>query len=445
MENSIILMLLLQVVLILLNAVFACAEIAIISVNDNKMAKLAEEGNKRAALLVKMNNQPARFLATIQVAITLSGFLASAFAAENFSDPLVMWLIGLGVTIPKNILDTIVVILITVILSYFTLVFGELVPKQLAMRKSEQLALGIAGTINVLSKVFGPLVGALTVSTNLVLRMFGIDPASEEENVGEEDIRLMVEIGSEKGTIANEEKELIQNVFEFDDLTAEEIVTHRTDVVMLDQEDPVEKWEEIICSTRHTLYPVYEGSPDRIKGILNTKDYFRMNGKTKEQMIRDSIMPAYFVPDTVKADVLFQNMKRERQVMAIVLDEYGGMTGIITMNDLVESLVGDLVNDTWEEEEVQIRKVGEDTWEVLGSALLTDIYQAMGIKAEEEEYDTLNGLIFHVLENIPEEGNHLEVSTERLNITVTRIRKHKVETAVVKKKKDDCQEDFEEM
>ena len=434
MESSIIMMLLLQVVLILLNAVFACAEIAIISVNDNKMAKLAEEGNKKAELLVKMNAEPARFLATIQVAITLSGFLASAFAAENFSDPLVAWLLRVGVTVPEQILDTIVVIVITVILSYFTLVFGELVPKQLAMRKAEQLAMGIAGTINVLSKVFGPLVSALTVSTNLVLRMFGVDPAAEEEKVGEEEIRLMVEIGSEKGTIDHEEREFIQNVFEFDDLTAEELVTHRTDVVMLDLDDSVEEWERTIFHTRHTLYPVYEGSADHIVGILNTKDYFRTNKNTKEQVIREAMVPAYFVPDTVKADILFRNMKKERKVMAVVLDEYGGMTGIITMNDLVESLVGDLVNDTQEKEEILIRAIGEDTWEIHGSALLSDICQITGIKMQEEEYDTLNGLIFHLLGNIPEDGNELKVSTDELDVTVTKIRNHKVETAVVKKK-----------
>ena len=244
MENSILFMILLQLVLIALNAVFACAEIAVISFNDSKLEKMAESGNKKAIKLRKLTQQPAKFLATIQVAITLSGFLGSAFAAENFSDVLVDLILKTGINVPVKTLDTAAVVIITIILSYITLIFGELVPKRVAMRKAEQLALGMASLISVIAKLFAPIVWMLTASTNGVLRLIGIDPNQQDEEVGEEDIKMMVDVGSEKGTINNEEKEFIQNVFEFDDMSAGEIITHRTDVILLDMEDGEETWRD---------------------------------------------------------------------------------------------------------------------------------------------------------------------------------------------------------
>ena len=253
LESSIPLMLLLQVVLIALNAIFACAEIAVISMNDNKMAKLAAEGDKRAIRLARLTSQPARFLATIQVAITLSGFLGSAFAADNFSDKLVDWAIGIGVTIPVKTLDTIAVILITIILSYFTLIFGELVPKRVAMRRAEPLALAMSAFIDFISKMFSPIVWLLTVSTNFVLRLLGIDPDEDDDNVSEEEIRMMVDVSSERGSIDLEEKEFIQNVFEFDDLTAGEIATHRTEISLLWMDESMEQWDKTIYDSRYWL------------------------------------------------------------------------------------------------------------------------------------------------------------------------------------------------
>ena len=429
--NSIIFMILLQVVLILLNAVFACAEIAVISMNDNKLDKMASEGDKRAIRLVKLTEQPARFLATIQVAITLSGFLGSAFAAENFSGVLVDWLVGLGVTIPVSVLDSIAVVLITIILSYFTLVFGELLPKQIAMRKSEQLALGLSGLISGIAKAFSPIVSLLTASTNGMLRLFGIDPNQQDDEVSEEEIRMMVDVGSEKGTIDNEEREFIQNVFEFDDLSAEEIVTHRTDVVMLYMEDDMEQWKETIYNSRHTLFPVCEESADNVIGVLDTREYFRLEDKGRENVLSCAVSPAYFVPDTVKADVLFQNMKKERCSLAIVLDEYGGMTGIITLNDLLEQLVGDFVTDSDEPEAEPIELLEDGTWKIHGSATLEEISIALGVSLPCEDYDTFNGLVFHTLGEIPEDGSDIELNYDMLHIKVTEIFNHQVETAIV--------------
>ena len=269
MNDSIGFVILLQVVLIALNAVFACAEIAVISFNDTKLEKLAESGDRRAKRLVRLTAQPGRFLSTIQVAITLAGFLGSAFAAENFSGVLVDWLVGLGASIPASVLESIAVVVITLILSYFTLVFGELVPKQVAMKKAESLALALSGLLSFVSRAFAPIVGLLTLSTNGVLRLMGIDPNEAEEQVNEEEILMMVDAGSEKGAIDEQEKEFIQNVFEFDDLTADEIAVHRTEVTILWMEDAMEQWADTIHDSRHTLYPVCQDSADNVIGILN--------------------------------------------------------------------------------------------------------------------------------------------------------------------------------
>lgn len=415
----------------MLNAVFACAEIAVISMNDNKLDKMAAKGDKRAIRLVKLIEQPARFLATIQVAITLSGFLGSAFAAENFSDGLVNLVMKLGVPISPGVLDSVAVILITIILSYITLIFGELVPKRVAMRKSEELALGMSSITYSISKIFAPLVSMLTASTNFVLRLIGIDPEEEDENVSEEEIRMMVDVGREKGTIDHEEREFIQNVFEFDDLSAEEILTHRTDIVMLDMEEDIDKWRSIIFSTKHTLYPVCDGSIDKIIGILDSKKYFRLEDKNIEDIIEHTMSKAYYVPDTIKADDLFRNMRKSGNTMAVVLDEYGGTAGIITINDLVEQLVGDL------EEDNEIEKIDDLTWKVKGIASLDDISKQMDMALSSEEYDTIGGLIFHNLQSIPEKGENIEFDFEGIKVTDVKIRNHKVVYAVIHKIVDD--------
>lgn len=428
-------MLLLQAVLIALNAVFACAEIAVLSINEVKLERLAEQGDKRARRLMKLTREPARFLSTIQVAITLSGFLGSAFAAENFSDPLVDWLLALGVPIPRATLDTLALILITLILSYFTLVFGELVPKRVAMKRAEALGLSISGLVSGISVLFKPVVWFLSVSTDTVLRLMGIDPNDTEEQVSEEEIRMMVDAGSEKGAIDEQEKEFIDNVFEFDDLTAEEIATHRTDVIILWKEDAVEQWDVTIHESRHTLYPVCEESPDNVVGVLNAKDYFRLRDKTRENVM-ELVRPAFFVPETIKADVLFRKMKKTRNNIAVVLDEYGGMEGIITLNDLVERLVGDLGEDTPEEEaaEPHIEQLSENTWAIIGNVDLYDIEQALDVDIGLEEVDTFTGLVFNELDMVPGDGEqNIELDFKGLHIRITRVEDHQIVYAEVTK------------
>lgn len=436
MNNSIVSLLLIQIILIALNAVFASAELAVLSINEAKINRLAEHGSKKARRLRKLLKEPAKFLSTIQIAITLSGFLGSAFAADGFSDPLVDWLVGLGVTLSRNTLDTLSVIFITLVLSYFTLIFGELVPKRIAMKKSEALALKVSGIVSGISVLFKPIVWLLSVSTNAVLRMLGIDPNETEEQVCEEDIRMMVETGGETGAIDKDEQNFIQNVFEFDDLSVGEILTHRTDLTMLWLEDTDETWEKVICNSSFSRYPVCDGSPDRVVGVLNAKIYLREKDKSRDNIMCSALEPAYFVPETVKADVLFRNMKQTHNTFAVVLDEYGGLTGIVTIQDLIEELVGELQENPSisETAEPQIRQVDCDTWEISGNAELDEIERAIGVTFDTEYINTFTGYIFDCLKGIPDDGKtNIELKLDNISVTIKEIKDHQVVLAEIKK------------
>lgn len=430
--------LLLQLILILLNAVFACAEIAVISVSDAKIAKYEEQGDKRAKKLKKLKDRPDKFLSTIQVAITLSGFLGSAFAADNFADRIVTAVTNSkavaesGITINAELLETVSVILITLILSYVTLILGELVPKRLAMRKSEKLALAMAGMLCAASKFFAPLTGLLAVSTNGVLRLMGIDPNEEDDEVSEEEIRLMVDEGSQKGVIDEQEQELIENVFEFDDLTVSDFATHRTDITILWMEDSLEEWEKTIHETRHLMYPVCGETIDEVVGVVNIKDFFRLRNADRATVLKEIVKPAYFVPEGIHADVLFKQMKDTKQHFAVVLDEYGGMMGIVTMNDILQQLVGDIADmETAELEDPEIEKIGENTWIIQGIAPLGDVAEELGIELPVEKYDTIGGYVFSNYGIVPEDGTEFELEIEPLHIKVTEIKDHRIEKMTV--------------
>ena len=432
MSTSIYILLLVQLILIALNAIFASAEIAVLSMNETKLERMAEQGDSRAKRLVRLTQEPARFLATIQVAITLSGFLGSAFAADNFSEPLVDWVAGMGVDIPRSTLDTVAVILITLILSYFTLVFGELVPKRIAMKKSDELAMGVSGLVTGISIFFKPIVSFLSISTNAVLKSFGIDPNETEDLVSEEEIRMLVDAGSEKGTIDHQEKEFIQNVFEFNDVMAGTIATHRTDVTILWMSDDVKEWDETIHNTRHTLYPVCGDSIDRVIGILNAKDYFRLKEKNKDTVIDSAISAPYFVMETTKADVLFKNMKQSKQSMAIVLDEYGGVVGIVTLIDLLEEIVGDLNDIGPVSPEETVVRISDNKWEVKGNIRLSDIEDATGVTFAAEDCDTFTGFLFQKFSMVPKDGAaKIELEIENMHIIIDKIKEHQVEHAII--------------
>ncbi len=433
-DDPLIGQLLLQIFLIALNAVFACAEIAVISINDNKLQRLASTGDRRAKRLLSLTKNPAKFLATIQVGITLAGFLGSAFAADHFADKLVGWLVSHGITASPATLDAIAVVLITLILSYFTLIFGELVPKRLAMRHAESLGLAMSGLIVCVATLFAPLVWFLSISTNSLLRLLGIDPHAEDKEITEEEIRMMVDVGSEKGAIGAGEKEIINNVFEFDNKTASEVMTHRKDVLTLRLKDGEVEWEATIMGSKHAHYPICGEMSDDILGVLNSKDYFRLKSRDRAAVLENAVGSAVFIPETARTDILFREMQKSRNHFAIVLDEYGGMSGVVTMNDLLEQLVGELEDDASLPLEPQrIEKIDAETWRIRGTASLEAVETALGIELSSEKYDTFSGFVFGLLGAIPKDGETPCVQGFGLEIQIEKIKEHRLEQALVRR------------
>ncbi|HBQ86649.1 MAG TPA: HlyC/CorC family transporter [Syntrophomonas sp.] len=431
-DDPLLWLLLIQLVFIFFNAIFACAEIAVITMNDNKLAKLFAAGDKRALRLTELTEQPAGFLATIQIGITLVNLLSSAVATENFSDRLVDWFTGIGVSIPTSVINILSVAIITVLLTYFTVLLGELIPKRLAMKKAEQIALGMSGLIYAVSKIFTPAVWLFTVSTNGLLQLFGVDPNSEEDENAEEEIRMILDAGKQKGTIQPDEQSMIQNIFEFDDTFAGEIMTHRTEVSLLWLDESDEEWDKTINESRYSIYPICSDSPDNIIGVLYAKDYLRLKNKARDEVMENAVQPAYFIPESVRADVLFRNMKKSRNHFAVVVDEYGGMSGIITMTDLLEQLVGDLEDDiSMPEESPLIERIDAKTWRIQGTAPLDKVSKELGVLLPDEKYETFGGLVFGLLGTIPSDGSTPELKEYGLTIKITEIKERRLENSVV--------------
>lgn len=423
--------LLLQLILILVNGWFAATEVAVLSVNEAKLRHDAEEGDRKAEQLLQLSESPNKFLSTIQVCITLAGFLGSAFAADQFASRLAKALEGV-IALDAATLNSICVVIITLILSFFTLVFGELVPKRIAMHYPDKFARLALGVLKGCSAVFKPIVWLLSVSTNGVLRLIGIDPNAEQEEVTEEEIRMMVDMGGETGAIEEAEKEMIENIFEFNNLSAEDVMTHRTDVFSIWVGDDRESILKTIRESGLSRFPVYDKDMDDIVGVLSARSFLLNDALEAPRPIGELIREAYFVPETVQADALFRDMQKKRIHMAIVVDEYGGMSGIVTMEDLLEEIVGNIYDETDHKVEAEITQISQDTWRITGTAPLEDVAEALDIDLPlEEEYDTLGGLIFSQFTTIPQDGATPEVDVDGLHIQVEKIEDHRVEAALV--------------
>ncbi|MCX7749628.1 MAG: hemolysin family protein [Clostridia bacterium] len=397
-------------ILIGINAFFAASEIAIISLNDNKIKKMAEEGHKKAKLLEKLISEPSRFLATIQVGITLAGLLASAFAAESFADRITSTVRNTGLPVDDSIIKTVTVVLITIILAYFQLVLGELVPKRLAMQKPEAISMFVIKPISLLSSVTEPFVKLLTHSTNFVIRIFGGNPYADEEKITEEEIRMMVDVGQEKGVIQGTEKEMINNIFEFDNTSVSEIMTHRTDIFAIPIDADLEYIMEFIRTEKYTRIPVYEETIDNIVGVMHIKDMFNYvsDNTAKNFKLKDVLRTPYFVPQSKKTDELFKELQKNKNHMAIVIDEYGGTAGIVTIEDLLEEIVGNIF-DEYDEEEKEIEKLDENTYVIDGLVSLEKVKNLLDVDLPVDEYETLSGFMMGQLGRIPKEEEKPEL------------------------------------
>ena len=416
--SQIIQQLILQLALILLNAFFASTDIAVISLDEKKVKARAEDGDRKAVRMLKMIEEPTRFLSTIQIGITLAGFLASAFAADNFAEKLSGFFVS-TFDIPagySGAVNTVAVIVITLILSFFTLVLGELVPKRIAMKHKEQLAEAVCGIITFLAAALRPIIWLLTVSTNGVLRLFGIDPNEKEEPVSEEDIVLMLDAGADEGSLNQNDIEYIKNVFKLDGMTAEDVMTPRKSVVMIPEGAGTDEILRIIEEEGYSRIPVYSESADKIVGILYTRDFLLKHSRPGFTP-KDAMFQPTFVPETVHLDVLFKEMQQEHNHIVVVVDEYGVTAGIVTMEDILEEIVGEI----WDEQDEAIEDfvaLGDSTYRVLCSAYIEDFFEFFSLEPDEDtEATTVNGWIIELIGSIPEKGFTFDY--QNLTITVT--------------------------
>ena len=407
---------LILVVLILLNAFFAASEIAFISLNDLKIERMEKDGNKRAKQILNMLRNPSQFLATIQIGITLAGFLSSAFASDTFADILAPNLNNIFPAISLGTWKAISIIIITIILSFFTLIFGELVPKRIAMKYCEKIAFSSIGIIRIIYIITQPFVKLLTVVTNKISKLFGINQ-NEEETVTEEEIKMMVDQGEEKGAIEENEKELINNVFEFNDITVSEVMTHRTDIYAIEINSNVNELIEELDEYKYSRIPVYEGSIDEIKGILYLKDVLKYMKTKENKQLKEIIKSAYFVAQSKPIDEVFKELQKRNNQMAIVVDEYGGTAGLVTMEDILEELVGDIF-DEYDDIENEYEKIDENTYLLNGSISISELKKILKVEIPEGDYETLSGYLQDKLGRIPEDEEKPIIETDKVTYKI---------------------------
>lgn len=418
----------LLVVLTLVNAFFAAAEMAIVSINKTKMRSLANSGNKKAKTICDLVEEPTRFLSTIQVAITLSGFFASATAATGISTVLGKYLTA--ISIPYG--EKVAFIGVTILLSYFTLVFGELFPKRLALKKAESIALFVVNPIIMVSKVAAPFVKILSLSTSLLVKLVGLDKDGLEEKVTKEEIRSLVETGEEHGTINESEKEMIEGIFEFDDKNAERVMTPRTEVYCIDINEPLMDYLDELLEKRYARVPVYEEEIDNIIGVLYMKD-FMIEARKKgfdNINIREILQEPFFVPECKCIHELFKELQSSKRHMAIIVDEYGGFSGIVTIEDLVEEIVGE-INDEYDEEDFGIKKLGDNCYLVDGTTQLEDLSDSLDIEMESEDLDTLSGFLINLIGKIPVEEDDKVIEYNNITFEIDEVSDKRIEKVKV--------------
>jgi putative hemolysin len=436
---NVISQLILIVVLTLINAFFSSAEIAVASVNKTRIKLLAEDGNKRAKLVETLLEEPTKFLSTIQVGITLAGFFSSATAATGLSGDFGLFLSKYNVPYAEKIS----LVLITIALSYFVLVFGELFPKRIALRKAEKIAMSSVKPILFISKISAPFIWILSGSTNLLSRLFRLSK-SEEDIISREEIRSMVEAGQEHGSINESEKAMINSIFEFDDKLAVEVMTPRTNVYVIDINKPLTDYLDQLIEERYSRIPVYDGNSDNIIGILYMKDFMaEARRKGFEHVdIRTIIHTPYFVPERKNIDELFKELQGKKKHIAILVDEYGGFSGIVTIEDLIEEVMGD-IDDEYDEDDPILQKIDALNYYAKGILPINDLEDLFNVSLEEvyEDYDTLGGFLTGLLGHIPQEGEEKVIEYDHLIFEIKEVKDKRIEKVKITVKQSEFSED----
>lgn len=424
----------LQLVLIVLSAVFARAEVAMLSLNKASLEKLSENGDKRALGLLNAINKNDKYVVGARIAAELMLMLGCAFSVYYFAPNLNRVLVGENSGAWAEACPYVCVLAVALAVSAISISFGELIPRRVPLRDPQATALRLFGFVRAGHTLLFPIISVISGIMALTIRMLGISaPAATDESVAEERIKRIIDSGNEHGAIDNMEHQMIKNIFEFDDISVSEVCTHRRDVNFLYRDDDISAWHDWVSKTRHNYYPVCGENTDDVIGILSVRRFFRADCPNTEVAIKLATDPPFFVPETMKADVLFNKMKEKRTYFAVVIDEYGGTRGVITIHDLLELLVGEM-DDLGEETVEEIKELGEGKWEILGSASLGDVSEALGVELDDEDHDTFGGYIVGALGSIPQDGKEVSLETERLSIRVLCVSEHRIERAEVIKK-----------
>ena len=429
--NSITLQIGFIIALTIINAFFAATEIALVSSSKAKMKVLAQNGDKRAVRVLKVMEEPTKILSTIQVAITFAGFLASAFAAVGIADNLTSFITPFEIPYPNEI----AIVIITIVLSYFTLVFGELFPKRIAFQHSEGISMAVIGFVSAVSKIFAPLNFILSKSVNLLLFITRQKEKEQNDEYSEEEVKSMIEASHDAGALNEEEKKMLNSIFEFDDTSAYEIMTPRTDVFSIDINDPPEEYLNELMNLKFTRIPVYDDDADNIIGILNVKDFII---KAKEYGFENVdlnkiLRKPMLVPDNKKVDSLLHELQKTKQQIAILIDEYGGFAGIVTMEDIIEEIVGE-IDDEYDDEETGVVKLSGNIYTFEGNVDLDDFNEETGLNLESENSETIGGFIIDILEEIPHENNKdkWEVVHNNLIFKIESVKDRRIEKGILR-------------
>lgn len=422
--NRILNQIIILIILTLVNSFFACAEMAMVSVNKNKMRKLADDGKSSAKLVLKFLDEPTKFLSTIQVAITLAGFFSSASAAAGLSEPIGELFSKYDIAYSKQLS----LITVTLVLSYFTLVFGELVPKRIALQRPEAISMFCVKPIKTVSRIASPFIKLLTFSTNLVTKPFGMGEGNTEEMLSREEIKSLVKEGQVHGVLNKKEREMIDSIMEFDDKMAKEIMTPRINVFAIDISEPKEEYISDLVNTKYTRIPVYEEEVDNIIGILFIKDFLKeaIQKGFESVDIRTILRKPCLVPESKIIRDLFRELQVSKKQIAVLIDEYGGFSGIVTMEDLVEEVMGD-IEDEYDQVSVKIKKIDDETYIIDGMVTIDEVNNKLDLDIYSENYDTISGYLIDQMGSIPQEKDDRTIEIGNLVFKLESVKNKRID------------------
>ncbi len=411
-------------VLIAIGMVLKLAETAVSSITESELSPLVSEGNKRAKRVDALTEKREKFVPSIRAAISTVEFIGAALAASFFAPYISNPFKALGLN--PMLCEIIGIVAVTLAFVIIAVSAIAIIARHIALKRTLSVALSVSVFGAFVAALFTPFAAIISVITTGVLRLMSIDPKVQNGRTAtEEAIKQLVDTGSEHGTIDSEEKEFIENVFAFDDLTADEIATHRKEITLLWTDETPEEWEKTIYQSNHSYFPICNEKIDNVVGVLSSKEYFRLKRKTKENIMKYAVKSPYFIPESMKANAVLKSMKQKRTYFAVVIDEYGGLSGILTVSDLLQCIVGEFLDEDEAPSAPEIQPLDSKTWMILGQAPISDVEETLDITLD-GDFDTFAGYVLTMVDAIPDDGVTFTVENELMTVKVTSIKDHRI-------------------